>query len=452
MTVDSANKKTCPPRPTVRSETKYREAVELYGSTGLSCREICRICGLTPSGLSGHIGKYHRHLMLARYDIACDSEQALHIKMGGLRGQRPATRAKYRKAIEACERMEHLEKNLSEFAGRFGVDGSGLARQLRTHYPGVLERREAERLRLGYDDRLPRGSRRCCREQYADAVELLRADRYVTVREAAESCGVSCSGLEQHLLFYHKELVARRIGIRKQAVGQQRKGEITGRGSTHAPSPAIVQKYAEALRLYRPTPQSAARIARQTNVSKKGFYAYLQKWHRESICERKNIPCEEGRPVDWSKTRKYNPATKAKYAGAIRHLKENNLSTAAVAAIYGLHAECFRSYLKEHEPELYARQGMVKDANGRMVSRRSMEKYAEAIRVYETTPESLKSIAHRFGLNDCSFRDFIKRHFPELEEQHKRLFKHKEMQRAGVASASEMQVGTEESVHVLVIS
>ena len=62
--------------------------------------------------------------MLARYDIACDSEQALHIKMGGLRGQRPATRAKYRKAIEACERMEHLEKNLSEFAGRFGVDGS----------------------------------------------------------------------------------------------------------------------------------------------------------------------------------------------------------------------------------------------------------------------------------------------------------------------------------------
>lgn len=89
MTVDSANKKTCPPRPTVRSETKYREAVELYGSTGLSCREICRICGLTPSGLSGHIGKYHRHLMLARYDIACDSEQALHIKMGGLRGSVP---------------------------------------------------------------------------------------------------------------------------------------------------------------------------------------------------------------------------------------------------------------------------------------------------------------------------------------------------------------------------
>lgn len=268
--------------------------------------------------------------MLARYDIACDSEQALHIKMGGLRGQRPATRAKYRKAIEACERMEHLEKNLSEFAGRFGVDGSGLARQLRTHYPGVLERREAERLRLGYDDRLPRGSRRCCREQYADAVELLRADRYVTVREAAESCGVSCSGLEQHLLFYHKELVARRIGIRKQAVGQQRKGEITGRGSTHAPSPAIVQKYAEALRLYRTTPQSAARIARQTNVSKKGFYAYLQKWHRESICERKNIPCEEGRPVDWSKTRKYNPATKAKRTGGF--VMSGSASKAVAAA------------------------------------------------------------------------------------------------------------------------
>ena len=102
-----------------------------------------------------------------------------------------------------------------------------------------------------------------------------------------------------------------------------------------------------------------------------------------------------------------------------------------------------------------ARAGAVRKARngkGRQRTHGVAPQHGEVRRVYETTPESLKSIAHRFGLNDCSFRDFIKRHFPELEEQHKRLFKHKEMQRAGVASASEMQVGTEESVHVLVIS
>lgn len=55
------------------------------------------------------------------------------------------------------------------------------------------------------------------------------------------------------------------------------------------------------------------------------------------------------------------------------------------------------------------------------MSRRSMEKYREAIRLYSTTTEGLKSLARRFGLNDCSLRGFIKRHFPEAIAQHNRL-------------------------------
>lgn len=56
-----------------------------------------------------------------------------------------------------------------------------------------------------------------------------------------------------------------------------------------------------------------------------------------------------------------------------------------------------------------------------MASSKSMEKYKEAIRLYETTSESLKSIARRSGLNDCSLGQFIKRHFPKLHEQHQKL-------------------------------
>ena len=77
--------------------------------------------------------------------------------------------------------------------------------------------------------------------------------------------------------------------------------------------------------------------------------------------------------------------------------------------------------MKEHEPELYANLGMARTESGRMVSRRSMEKYAEAVRLYGTTAESLKSLARRFGLNDCSLGQFIRRHFPELTEQHQKL-------------------------------
>lgn len=105
---------------------------------------------------------------------------------------------------------------------------------------------------------------------------MLQADRYITVQDAAERCNVSYSGLEQHLIFYHKELVENRIKIRKQALKQQCKGKITGCGTLHAPTPEIVGKYAEALHLYRTTPMSARKIAKQTGVSIRGFYDYYR--------------------------------------------------------------------------------------------------------------------------------------------------------------------------------
>ena len=357
--------------------------------------------------------------MLKRNGIKCSREEAGSIRMSQRRGQRPETYAKYKEAIAACDSMEYIACNISQIARAFGLTGTNLARQLRTHYPEVLESREQARRRLGLDDNLPRGTRPWCKEQYAEAVELLCADRYVTVQDAAERCQVSYSGLKQHLIFYHKELVGNRIKIREQAVKQRRKGKITGRGTLHAPSSETIGKYAEALHLYRTTPMSARKIARQTGVSIKGFYEYLQTWHKDLVCGRKGIPYEEGKPVDWSSVRRYNPATAAKYADTIAWLKEGGLTTAKVAAEFGLHPDCFRQYLKEHEPELYARLGMKTTENGKMVSPQSMEKYKEAIHLYETTSESLKSIAHRFGLNDCSLGQFIKRHFPELIERRK---------------------------------
>lgn len=260
-----------------------------------------------------------------------------------------------------------------------------------------------------------------CKEQYAEAVKLLRADRYITVQEAAERCNVSYSGLEQHLIFYHKELVENRIKIRERAVRQQRKGKITGRGTLHAPTSETITKYAEALQLYRTTPMSARKIAKQTGVSVRGFYDYLQTWHKDLICKRKGIPYEEGKPVDWSSVRKYNPATAAKYADAIARLKADGKTTAEVAAEFGLHPECFRQYLKEHEPELHASLSMVKTDKGGVMSHHSMGKYAEALQLYSTTTENIKSLARRFGFNDCAFGQFIRRHFPELHEQHKEL-------------------------------
>ncbi len=401
------------------TEAKYRSALELYAATDLPCAEICRQCGISPGGFTRYIRTYHRHLMLERNGIKCRPEEAGGIKMSQRRGQRPETHARYKEAVTACDSMDYIAYNVSQIAREFGLNGTNLGRQLRTHYPEVLEFRERARQRLGLGDGLPCGTRPWCKEQYAEAVELLRTDRYITAQEAAERCQVSYTGLKQHLIFYHKELVGHRIKIREQAIRQQRKGKITGRGTLHVPTPETIGKYAEALHLYCTTPLSARKIAKQTGVSTKGFYEYLQTWHKDLVCERKGIPYEEGKPVDWSSARKYNPATAAKYADAIVRLKEGGLTTAKVAAEVGLHPECFRQYLKEHEPELHAGLGMKRTGNGKMVSPKNMEKYKEAIHLYETTSESLKSIARRFGLNDCSLEQFVKRHFPELIERRK---------------------------------
>ncbi|KAB3674981.1 hypothetical protein GAT18_12425, partial [Phocaeicola vulgatus] len=106
---------------------------------------------------------------------------------------------------------------------------------------------------------------------------------------------------------------------------------------------------------------------------------------------------------------------------AIARLKADGKTTAEVAAEFGLHPECFRQYLKEHEPELHASLSMVKTDKGGVMSHHSMGKYAEALQLYSTTTESIKSLARRFGFNDCAFGQFIRRHFPELHEQHKEL-------------------------------
>lgn len=165
------------------------------------------------SGLKGHICKYHRHLMLARYDISCDKDKAGTIRLSQLRGQSSASRAKYKEAVEACDSMDYIEYNVSQIARRFGLGGTNLGKQLRRHYPGVIERREEVRKRLGLSDNLPRGTRQVCKERYAEAVKLLRANRYITVCEAARRCDISPSGLEQHRKYPFYYIFFR--GIRK---------------------------------------------------------------------------------------------------------------------------------------------------------------------------------------------------------------------------------------------
>ena len=400
-----------------RTAEKYREAVGLYGSTVLSVRAICARCGVSYAGFRSYLYKYRRDLLLSRHGVAVPSvSDAARTRLRGCRGQTASARAKYGDAIAACGDAKYFEYNVSQIAHLFGLNPTGLSNQLRAHCPGLLERRELERRRLGFADNQQRGVRPWCREQYAAAVKLLRTTE-LTLPEVAERCGVSFTGLRQHVCFYHKDLQQTRSELRERAKTQKRKGHVTGSGRRHEPTPESRERYREAVRLYRNTAMTIKEIAEKQGLNPFSFTSYLQTWHREDVFARRGAEYREGASL--SQTKQYKKPTAAKYAPAIERLRAENRPTSEIAAEFGLHPEVFRQYLKEHEPELYARQGMMRAPNGRSVSRRSMEKYAEAVGLYETTAEPLKSIARRLGLNYNSLGGFVRRNFPELIEKNK---------------------------------
>lgn len=299
--------------PSPETEEKYREAIELYRTTGLPVREICARTGVPFTAFRSFLHSCHRELMFARYGMEVAPEEAAATRLRKRSGQTAASRAKYGEAIRACDDIAYIEYNVSQIAYMFHLDPSGLGSQLRNHYPEIIERRERERHRLGMNDNQHRGVKPWCKEQYAEAVEHLRTTDD-TIRRTA----------------------------------------------------------------------------------------------------------------DLSRTKQYLKSTAAKYAGAIACLKETGRPTAEVAREFGLHPETFREYVREHEPELAARLGMTRLADGRQVLARSMEKYGEAVRLYETTTEPLRSIADRLGLQYNSVGGFVRRSRPDAIEAHNRLVEREE--------------------------
>lgn len=398
-------------------DSKYREALSLYAATDMSIRAICAQCGVSYGGFRSYLYKYRRDLLLSRHGVTGSSAaDAAHTRLRERRGQTAAARAKYKDAIAACGDAKYVAYNVSQIARLFGLNPTGLSNQLRAHCPELLERRERERRRLGLADNQQRGQRPWCRERYAGAVELLRTTE-MTVPEVAERCGVSFTGLRQHVLFYHKDLIGTRIELRERGKSPKRKGHVTGSGRRHEPTPESRERYREAVRLYRDTSMTIKEIARRLGLNPFSFTNYLQTWYREDVFARRGAEYREGAIL--SQTKQYKKPTAAKYAPAIERLRTEHRPTSEIAVEFGLHPEVFRQYLKEHEPELHARQGMMRAPNGRSVSRRSMEKYAEAVGLYETTAEPLKSIARRLGLNYNSLGGFVRRNFPELIAKNK---------------------------------
>ena len=393
---------------------KYEKAVGLYADTDMTLKDIAKECAVPLGGLGNYLRRYWRELVLRRHQIEVRGEKAKDFKIVEPGKQSVNAHAKYKDAVAACDSRDYIDFNVSQIARKFGTDGTALANFMRIHYPDILVRREEIRQRLGIGDNVWHGARPACVKQYAAAVEMCR-DTDMTLPQVAETCQVSLSGLSQHLRFYHKEIL-RQKKQRRDAAKAERKnalGELMGNGRLYKPSDKTERKYAKALALYRDTAMTMKDIIEQTGVPAEGFRSYLHQWHRDLVLERAGLDSDDN-STDLRSARKRMKTVAAKYAPAIESLRENPRPVAKVAEEFGFNPEVFRDYLHKHEPELAQRQGMKRAANGKLLSRQGEEKYAEAVRLYATTAEPLKSIAQRLGLVYVSVGGYIRRNYPEI--------------------------------------
>lgn len=402
---------------------KYGKAVNLYAETDKSLKEIADECEVSSGALGNYLRRYWRELVLRRHRIHTDGKKPQDVKIIEAGKENVNAHLKYKDAIEAAGSTDYIDLNMSQIARKFGVGSTALTNFMRVHYMDILTWREKARQALGISDHLNRGAKRKCTEQYAEAVALYRTTD-MTVTEVAGRCHVSPSGLSQHLRFYHREVLQQKRKRRQagQAADKKPVGALLGNGRKYRPAPETEHKYAKALTLYRDTALTMKEIVERTKVSAQGFRFYVHKWHKDLVLQRAGISgTAEG--IDLRKARKRMKTVAAKYEQAINSLRQHPRPIARVATEYGFKPEVFRDYLHKHEPELARQQGMKQTGNGHRVSRRSDEKYAEAIHLYDTTTESLKSIAARLGLAYKSIGGYVRRNYPEVIAHHQTLSK-----------------------------
>lgn len=367
---------------------KYAAAVELYADSTLTIREIAEKTGLSAKALSRHLSTHHRALLYKRYGIEV-AEGDTKLKIKSPRGQSRATHLKYKDAIEASGDIAYVEFNISQIARMFGVDPTGLSSQLRVHYPDILPAREAMRKRLGIADRLHRGALPSSKAAYEQAVPVYK-DTDLTIQEVADKFGISRSGFGQYMRFYHHDAItakAKRRHDAKRVYHERQEGTLSGNGQLYGPQQQTAELYARALSLYNEGRKTLEEIISETGVPPVGFRHYLDKWQRESRRNRKD----------------------GKYGEAIASLREKPRAVTEVAKEFGLNADVFREYLKNHAPDLAESQGMVRLENGKLVKKSAWEKYHPAIEEWQKEGGSLRQIAQRHDLTYPSLLSFIKR-------------------------------------------
>ena len=368
------------------------------------------------------------------------------------------------KYAAAVELYASSSLSIREIAGRTGLSEKALSSHLSRHHRSLLYRRYG--LKPQEDDRIvkvksPRGQSRSTHLKYREAIEACGDIAYVefNIAEIARLFGLGPTGLSSQLRVHYPDVIPAREALR------QRLG-IADRLHRGA-HPSSVKAYEEAAGIYADSDLTIRQVADRFGISCSGLSRYMRHYRHEAIdskARRRSSaraetyhqresgamsgngqpygPREETSGLYEQALRLYREGRKTleevvaetdvppsgfrhyldqwrrderrsrkegKYGAAIASLREKSRSVRTVAKEFGLNADVFREYLRKHEPELAEGQGMVRLENGSLVKKTAWEKYRPAIEAYRRDGGPLRQIASSYGLNYNSLLSFLKR-------------------------------------------
>ena len=352
------------------------------------------------------------------------SDERLEQYMGGRYGQRSETQLRYEAGIRACSNIFYLSKTVAEVAREFGHKPEAFRMMMKRHYMDVLNERDRLRQLLKLNKQPPRGLSEKTIQKYEPALKLLRKTD-ITVRQAAEKTGVSLAGLQQHTIFYHKDLAQKRMMARAEALDKNRKqGELNAAGRISQPRNNAAEYYAQAVELCREHPElTLKQISEQTGVVPHNLSSHIHRWHPDVVELRERWRYDQTIIRQQERARHNVDTTKVakarrKYSPALP-LIEQGMNYGDIAQQLGLDKDQLMSWVRHNHPDLHLleRQNTwVTLPNGVRVRRYHWKQLQEAAAVYQNTDESLKYIAIRFGLPEKSLASFLKRTVPEIVE------------------------------------
>ena len=366
------------------------------------------------------MSRYKRDLSLANAGEV-EREQVV-FRNQAHNGQHPETEAKYRDAIAACGNILYLNQTIADIARMYGLEQNCLSNQLKRHYPEIIPIRRELRVMKGYEKAGRYGLKESTQKNYAKAVEMLK-DPSITVLRAAEKCGVSYSGLQQHLLFYHKDIADARMMTRCDALLKPLAvGDFTATGGIRVPRPGAVALYSPAVEMYKNTKLSIVEIARRCGISEHNFRAYIQRWHGDLMEQRRARVQKE---LEGKKKRaKINVSRSAlareKYLPSVELVKSGYSVTDAAKKL-NVNVDNLRSWLKFNFPELVetAQIGMMRLPSGKMALRKTFYKYKPIAQYIKVHPEKpTKVVAEKWNVPISSLDKRMRSLFPEIWELH----------------------------------